>query len=324
MSPRIERLLKQFDLLDLSGNFESHGIDDSLLAELTDENLRELGVDKIGVRKKLLAEIAAPSITDPGDSKIPTDPADPAVPAPSREPSLSVTLQQASSREPFVNTLGLPFVPLKANTLICIWPTRVRDFRSFCESTKADYPDCDFEQTPDHPAVNVSWDEAVAFCRWLTKRETGAKALPAGYVYDLPSDAEWSAAVGLSEYGLAGGSRSESTDVYPWGAGFPPPTGAGNYHPTLRVDDFPTTSPVGSFAANSLGMHDLGGNVWEWCLDKFEPDSDARILRGASCFNDDPEYLLSSFRDRNQPDGRRNNNGFRLVLKNQKAIDPWN
>jgi formylglycine-generating enzyme required for sulfatase activity len=111
--------------------------------------------------------------------------------------------------------------------------------------------------------------------------------------------------------------------AYPWGAEFPPPRGAGNYHPSLAVDDFRETSPVGSFPANDFGLHDLGGNVWEWCQDAYDRESERRVLRGASCFNDDDEYLLSSHRDGNTPGARRNNNGIRLVLASDQERDPW-
>ena len=83
------------------------------------------------------------------------------------------------------------------------------------------------------------------------------------------------------------------------------------------------TSPVGSFAANKFGIYDLGGNVWEWCVDEYEKGSSLRVLRGASCFNDDPELLRSSCRDKSQPDKGRNNAGIRIVLAHQSTGDPW-
>jgi len=103
-------------------------------------------------------------------------------------------------------------------------------------------------------------------------------------------------------------------DVYPWGKEWPPPKGAGNYRQFLKVDKFEYTSPVGSFAANQFGLHDMGGNVWEWCEDKWNPTSTYRVLRGASWFNSLPDILLSSYRYYNAPGGRGFFIGFRCVL----------
>ena len=80
-------------------------------------------------------------------------------------------------------------------------------------------------QTPEHPVCNVSWLDAKAFCEWLSEGEQRSKMLSAGLHYRLPTDAEWSKAVGL-EY-EAGNTPEEKSDkmerIFPWGIQWPPP-----------------------------------------------------------------------------------------------------
>ncbi len=109
----------------------------------------------------------------------------------------------------------------------------------------------------------MSWDDAKAFCQWLTKKEWNEGKLRASQGYRLPTDVEWSLVVGLPKESGATPPDKDSRikGVYPWGNQWPPPKGAGNYNPELAVDSFEKTAPVGSFAANRYGLHDLGGNV---------------------------------------------------------------
>jgi len=107
----------------------------------------------------------------------------------------------------------------------------------------------------DFPVVHVSWDDVQAFCRWAGKR--------------LPTEAEW-------EYAAKGGLLDA---LYPWGnqrqadGKFFANYWQGQFpHENTGADGFLGLAPVGSFPANRYGLFDLGGNVWEWCGDRYSAD----------------------------------------------------
>ncbi|MCE2801495.1 MAG: SUMF1/EgtB/PvdO family nonheme iron enzyme [Planctomycetaceae bacterium] len=116
------------------------------------------------------------------------------------------------------------------------------------------------EQDDTHPVVNVSWNDAVAFCRWLSRVD--------GLEYRLPTEAEW-------EYSCRAGSSREFT----FGDDAEQLAGFGNLAdaalkskvpnaPTIRGNDGSIfTSRVGSYRSNEFGLYDMHGNVWEWCSD---------------------------------------------------------
>lgn len=185
-----------------------------------------------------------------------------------------------------------------------------------------------FEQTDDHPVVCVSHADAVEFCRWLsTKLDADCR---------LPTEAEW-------EYCCRAGSTTRySTGETPNGL-----NGSANCgdQSLIRVfpqfaesaaqwdDGFTWTAPVGTFAPNAFGLHDLHGNVGEWCGDWFEfnyytsteavdpegpPESAAtraswHVVRGGSWFNAPPS-LRSSGRHDGVPTEASTTNGFRVVI----------
>jgi len=219
-------------------------------------------------------------------------------------------LAAASKQKPFVNSLGMEFVPVPGTkVLFCRWIVRVKDYRMFADETKRVWWKPTFAQTDEHPAVNVSWEDAKAFCAWLSRKE--------GWTYRLPTDAEWSRAVGLpAETGRTPEEKdAKIVAVYPWGTQWPPPKGSGNYDPSVRGDDYKFTSPVGSFTANKNGLYDMGGNVWECCEDWYNEKQDRRVVRGGSWNSDAEVYLRSSCRNRGVPPTLRGvDGGFRCVL----------
>ena len=230
-------------------------------------------------------------------------------------------VEKPSPAVAFTNTLGMVFKPVQGTKVrFCIWETRVKDYAAYAAANAGvddGWKSPGIKQADTHPVVKVSWEDANAFCAWLTKKELAAGKIKAGQKYRLPTDAEWSMAVGLGkEKGNTPEEKSRGIeDVYPWGKEWPPPKGAGNYHGSLKVDSYKYTSPVGNFAANKIGLHDIGGNVWEWCEDWYDPAAKKyRVLRGASWLGDRPGFLLSSRRFSGTPDIRSDVVGFRCVL----------
>jgi formylglycine-generating enzyme required for sulfatase activity len=128
----------------------------------------------------------------------------------------------------------------------------------------------------------VSWNDASAFCAKLTERERAAGRLPAGYEYRLPTEAEW-------EYAARGGAASKGYTY----------AGSNNVDEVAWYDKNSgnATHPVGKLKANEVGLYDMSGNVWEWCLDWYDgeyygrsPNTDPantsaasyRVFRGGS------------------------------------------
>ncbi len=237
---------------------------------------------------------------------------------------------KATPSIPFRNSLGMKFVPVAGTqVLFCVHETRFSDYERFA----LDQPGLNqrwrsqtedgfviTERSGDHPVTWVIWSEAKAFCDWLGKKE--------GRNYRLPTDEEWSFAAGMIRP-FPGGPSVIGTR-YPWGDAWPPPAGAGNYSDQSRKrhapatyaanylegydDGYPTTAPVMSFPANEFGLHDLGGNVWEWVEDQATDHPAARLRRGGSWRIALEPDLRSSYRLSNEPSQRDPIHGFRLVL----------
>jgi hypothetical protein len=259
-----------------------------------------------------------------------------ASPAPTEAaPTLSIHAPNPNLKvnQALTNSLGMRFAQV-GNVLFSVWLTRVQDFETFAQATGfkgTAWQDPGFKQGPDHPVVNVSWNDANQFCLWLTEKEHRAGILAPNQTYRLPTDLEWSAAVGLPpETGRTPESRDmDVPDVYPWGTEWPPPQGAGNYTGEETDSDvaikgyndgFAWTSPVGSFNVNKFGLYDMGGNVWEWCEDWWNSEQKAKVLRGGSWYNGALKLsLLSSCRIHASADQGTDNYGFRVVVAQEMS-----
>ena len=158
----------------------------------------------------------------------------------------------------------------------------------------------------NRPVEQVSWSDAVEYCRKLTVKQRAEGMLPVGWAWRLPTEAEWEYAARVGTTGV----RPRELDSIAWYSG----------------NSGSETHAVGGKQANALGLYDMMGNVWEWCSDWSEgyptgsvtdpkgPSSGSgRVFRGGSWSND-ARYVRSAYRNRNGPGFRSFNLGFRPVL----------
>jgi formylglycine-generating enzyme required for sulfatase activity len=164
------------------------------------------------------------------------------------------------------------------------------------------YPNSD-----NRPVERVSWSNARSYCAALTSQQAALGAVPAGYEYRLPTEAEW-------EYACRAGTTTS------WNVGNSLSCSSANFYGCVGQ-----TSDVGSYAPNAWGLYDMHGNVWEWCLDSYSgypsgavadpfvsggPD---RIMRGGG-WGINPADCRSSHRLQNPPSIAGYSLGFRVVL----------
>ncbi len=205
----------------------------------------------------------------------------------------------------------------------------VKQYREFCEMTDRPFPAApshtrdprtgedwyyehdnvkDWVWKDNYPIVNVSWNDAKAYCDWLADF-TGRK-------YRLPTEAEW-------EFAARGGVKSKGYDY----------SGSNDASEVAWYDETTDESglrPVGTKKPNELGIYDMSGNAWEWCADYYAPDYYSqspknnpqgpetglfRVIRGGSWYYG--EWMCRVYtRDGPRPMEKNWNYGFRVVLSN--------
>jgi tetratricopeptide (TPR) repeat protein len=249
--------------------------------------------------------------------------------------SRATFLRELEQSDKFINSLSMEFVPVSGTDVhFSVWETRVQDYQVFAQQTGRDWDEPSFPQGPTHPAVNVSWLDAKAFCDWLTREERKAGWLDEEQGYRLPTDAEWSWALGIGDRETRGTPKEKDgkvKNVYPWGTKWPPPNGAGNYDGGLDCkegrnfviagyrDGYTHTAPVGSFPPKGMQLFDLGGNVAEWCEDWESDERRYRVFRGGAWVDVSATSIASSARDSSAPQTRHSHVGFRVVWVNGTA-----
>ena len=158
------------------------------------------------------------------------------------------------------------------------------------------------------PVENVSWDQVMEFCRKLTEQERAAERLPEGHRYTLPTEAQW-------EYAARAGTTG------PYGV-------SGNLEQVAWYSENSgnSTKAVGQKRANDWGLHDIYGNVWEWCAgwygnypggsvtDLSGPSSGTHRVRRGGSWGSDAPGCRSALRTGDAPGNRFRILGFRLAL----------
>ena len=195
------------------------------------------------------------------------------------------------------------------------------DKNAFAFNEKYSWRNAGFEQTDEHPVVNVSWNDAVAFCKWLSKRENKT--------YRLPTEAEWEYAcrAGTTTRYYSGDDPETLAKVSNMAdatlkAQFP------DWKYTIKASDgYVFTAPVGKFKPNAFGLYDMHGNAWQWCADWYDvgyyadspvddptgpASGNVRVRRGGS-WDFGPDITRSAKRGRGTPDYRSYGSGFRVA-----------
>ena len=177
------------------------------------------------------------------------------------------------------------------------WKLFVKESGHQSDSESLQYPD-------DHPVRYVTWNDAMAYCKWLSDKS--------GLPVALPSEAEWEKA-----------ARGTDGRIYPWGNEFD------QNKCNTSESGIRNTTPVGKYSPagdSPYSCADMAGNVWEWTRSKYRPypyhaedwredlqGKVSRVVRGGS-WNSDQDHAHTSYRDRFDPNGH-GLIGFRIVVR---------
>ena len=219
-----------------------------------------------------------------------------------------------NTADSLTNSLGMKFAHVPGTTvLFSIWDTRVQDFQAFVNDTRYDatrdmssgvkghqgatllasYVQAHYErlgnswqnpgwtQAPGDAVTGVSWEDAQAFCQWLTGRERHIGKISPDQSYRLPTDAEWTMAVGTDER-----------------------KGSGKK----------IISPLGNDAPNEYGIYGLGGSFFQFTEDWYDDKMVNRTAKGGSWFHSENNFRRTSYRIAVGPKLRFNDFSFRVVL----------
>jgi len=200
------------------------------------------------------------------------------------------------------------------------------EYDAFCDSTGRIKPEDEGWRSGIRPVINVSWNDSISYCNWLSEREGLPKAYddkgnfldkdgkittdPSKVIgYRLPTEAEW-------EYAARGGNKSKGYKY----------SGSDNVNDVAWNTDNSDrkTQEVGNKTPNELEIHDMSGNVWEWCSDWFVSYSSSaqtnpynysgsrRVLRGGSGYYD-ATYMRVAYRYYGTPTLTYYDLGFRIA-----------
>jgi formylglycine-generating enzyme required for sulfatase activity len=187
--------------------------------------------------------------------------------------------------------------------------------------TRYSWKNTGFEQSDEHPVVNVSWNDAQAFCRWLARSSGRAVRLP------TEAEREYACRAGTqTRYHF--GDKAEDLARYANMADGTLKKKFPKFTTIAAEDGYVFSAPVGKFRPNAFGLFDMHGNVWQWCQDWYGPyeglaardpvrpqkaDLPCRVVRGGS-WSGQPRHCRAADRRGLVPVNRQHTVGFRVAF----------